>query len=205
MVRRLFVLLSAATALVLFATPAVASSGYNLFGHAHPVHPGSGSNTAIELRSVNRNFGGVNFEVASGLTFADINTLSTDYMFTTGSCGGGAPRFQINVIKPDGSSANVFVYIGPPPSYVGCPPDIWLNTNNLMLAANPIDTTQLGGPFYDPAGVAQATYGSYPVTGIQLVTDGGWAQLVGNTQVVQVDDVQINDATFTFEPQGNGS
>jgi len=35
------------------------------------------------------------------------------------------------------------------------------------------------------------------ITGIQLVTDGGWA--VGGTQTVLVDNVMINNTTFTFE------
>lgn len=201
MFRRLFVLLSAAIALVVFATPVVASNAYTLFGHAHPVHPGNNSNTAIELRSVGTHFGGIDFAVESGLTFQQVTNLATDYNFTTGSCGGGAPRFQINVTTPSGSTANVFVYIGPPPEYRGCPPDMWLNTTNLMAPANLIDTSQLpGGTFYDPVADAQTRYGNYPVTGIQLVTDGGWAQLIGNTQVVLVDNVMINSATYTFEP-----
>lgn len=205
MYRRLFVLLCAALGLVVFATPAAAATGYSLFGDAHRVHPGNNSHTAIQLHSVGTDFGGINFDVPSGLTFGQVQNLATDYNFKTGSCGGGAPRFQINVTTPSGSSANVFVYIGPPPNYTACPPDVWLNTTNLMAPANLIDTTQLGGPFYDPVALAQTTYGTYPVTGIQLVTDGGWAQVGGNTQVVLVDNVQINDQTFTFEGHDNGN
>jgi hypothetical protein len=41
-------------------------------------------------------------------------------------------------------------------------------------------------------------YGSYSVTGIQLVADGGW-QVAGNVQTVLADNVMINNTTYTFE------
>jgi hypothetical protein len=95
----------------------------------------------------------------------------------------------------------VFVYIGPPPNYANCPQNTWFNSGNLMTPTNLIDTSQLpGGAFYDPVAAADVKYGSYPVTGIQLVVDGGWAfPATDKTQVVVVDNVQINDATYTFE------
>ena len=96
-------------------TTAAAASGYTLFGDATLVHPGHNSNTAVQLRSVGATYGGIDFAIPSGMTVSQLNNLSTDYKFTAGSCGGGAPRFQINV-----GGHNIFVYIGPPPNYVGC-------------------------------------------------------------------------------------
>lgn len=193
MVRRLLLALSAAAVGLLVMGSSALAAGYTLYGDAMYVHPGFASNTAVQLRSVGTSFGGIDFAVPAGTTFAQIQNLGTEYMFTTGSCGGGAPRFQINV---DGK--NAFVYIGPPPNYTGCPQNVWVNTGNLATPAGFVDTSQLpGGTFYDTFAAADVKYGSDLVTGIQLTTDGGWA--VGGTQVVLVDNVQINDATYTFE------
>jgi hypothetical protein len=188
-------LAAAGLGLALSAGPARAAGGYTLFGDATLVHPGDNSQTAVQLRSVGvTSFGGIDFSIPAGLTFSQIQNLSTDYQFTAGSCGGGAPRFSINV-----GGVNAFVYIGPPPNYTGCPPNAWANTGNLASAASFVDTSQLpGGTFYDTFAAADLKYGSDVVTGIQLVTDGGWA-VAGGTQTVLVDNVMINDATYTFE------
>ena len=117
---------------------------------------------------------------------------ATDYNFTAASFGGRAPRFQINI---DG--VNIFVYIGPLPSYTGCRQNVWLNTGDLLTPASFVDTSQLpGGTFHDTWGAAQARYGSSLVTGIQLVTDAGW---MFGTQTVLVDNVMINTTAYTFE------
>jgi hypothetical protein len=180
---------------------AVAAGSYNLFGTATPVHPGNASDTAIQLSSVGfLTSGGINFDETSVTppvtTLSTLQVLSTDYKFTAGSCGGGSPRFQINV---DGK--NIFVYIGPPPNYTGCTANVWLNTGDLLEAALFVDTSQLpGGTFYDTWASALIKYGTHTVTGIQLVADGGWA-VTGGTQIVQVDNVMINTTIFTFESE----
>jgi hypothetical protein len=175
--------------------PVLAAGGYSLFGDATYVHPGFASPTAVQLRSstVSPGYGGIDINIPAGLTFSQIQNLSTDYQFTAGSCGGGAPRFSINF----GPNMNAFVYIGPPPNYSGCPQNVWANTGNLATPASFVDTSQLpGGTFYDTFAAADLKYGSDVVTGIQLVTDAAW--LFG-TQTVLVDNVMINDAAFTFE------
>jgi hypothetical protein len=180
-------------------TTAVAASGYTLFGDATLVNPGYNSNTAAQLRSTVAppGYGGVDFDIPAGMTVSALRNLATDYKFTEASCGGGAPRFQINVTTPTGTK-NIFVYIGPPPDYTGCLPSVWANTLNLVAPASLVDTAQLGGGPYDPWAHVVATYGSYPVTGIQLVTDGSW--FFDATQTVLVDNVMINTTTYTFEP-----
>ena len=116
-------------------------------------------------------------------------------MFTAGSCGGGSPRFQINV-----GGVNAFVYIGPPPGYTACPQNVWTITTNLATPGSFIDTSQLpGGSFYDTFAAADAKYGTLTVTGIQLVVDGGWA-FPATGQTVQIDNTQINNTTYTYEP-----
>jgi hypothetical protein len=198
MVRKLVGALAAvAVGVVVGASPAAAAGGYTLFGDATRVHPGHDSHTAIQLRSIGAGFGGIDFQVPSGLTFGEVQNLGTDYRFTAATCGQGSPRFQINV---DGK--NAFVYIGPPPNYTGCPPDVWQSTGNLATPTSFVDTSQLpGGTFYDTFGAADLKYGSHPVTGIQLVADAGY---FFGTQTVLVDNVMINNTTYTFDRQGHG-
>jgi hypothetical protein len=184
-------------ALAVGAGSALAAGGYSLFGDAALVHPGNNSPTAVQMRSssVSPGYGGIDFSIPAGMTFSQIQALSTDYQFTAGSCGGGAPRFSISF----GPNANAFVYIGPPPNYTDCPQNVWLNTGNLATPLSFVDTSQLpGGTFYDTFGAADVKYGSDLVTGIALVTDASWA-FVGGTQTVLIDNVTINDATYTFE------
>lgn len=194
MVRRLAgAVATAAVALIALAVPAAAAGGYSLFGDA-TLTSGHNSPTGVQLRSnVGGGFGGIDFDVPAGMTLSQLQNLATDYMFTAASCGGGSPRFQINI---DG--ANAFVYIGPPPSYTGCPAGTWATTGNLATPASFVDTSQLpGGAFYDTFAAADAKYGNDVVTGIQLVADGSW--FFNATQTVVVDNVQINGTTYTFE------
>jgi hypothetical protein len=201
MVRRLVGALAAvAVGVLVGAVPASAAATYTLFGDATRVHPGHNSHTAIQLRSIgSTGFGGIDFKVPSGTTFSQIQNLGTDVNFTAASCGGGSPRFQINM-----GGKNAFVYIGPPPNYTLCPPNVWLNTGNLATPASLIDTSQLGGAFYDTFASAQTKYGSMTVTGIQLVVDAGWAFPTVGAQTALVDNVQINTTTYTFERRGHG-
>lgn len=194
---------------VVFAPSAQAihsPTDYSLFGEASYVTPGNASNRAVHLVSdSDPGYAGIDYGVEPGLTFADLNTLSTDYKFEADdTCGGGSPRFQINVEDPvSGDTGNIFVYIGPPPAYTGCPPAVWTNTGDLLEGVNPIDTSQLDlGIFYDPYPTALVKYGSYTVTGIQLVADGGWAALDGE-QAVDIDNTLINSTLFTYEPSAD--
>lgn len=187
----------ATAALLAGAAPALAAPQYTLFGDATRVHPGNHSHTAIQLRSVGSGFGGIDYKVPAGMTFGQLQNLSTDYRFTAATCGQGSPRFQINI---DGK--NAFVYIGPPPNYTGCPQNVWLNTGNLATPASFIDTSQLpGGTFYDTFASADLKYGNDVITGIQLVADAGY---FFGTQTVLIDNTMINDRLFTYEGRGHG-
>jgi hypothetical protein len=198
MVKRLVGALAAvAVGVVVGASPALAAQGFSLFGDATRVHPGNHSHTAIQLRSTGAGFGGIDYVVPAGMTFSQLQNLSTDFMFTAATCGEGSPRFQVNV---DGK--NAFVYIGPPPNYTGCPQDAWLNTGNLATPASFVDTSQLpGGTFYDTFASADLKYGNDVITGIQLVADAGF---FFGTQTVLIDNTMINDTLFTYEGRGHG-
>src|ERR1043166_8129111 len=141
-------------------------TGYSLFGQATYVSPGHNSNRAVKLIS-NANTGiysGIDFSVPSGLTINNLNMLSTDYEFTAGSCGLGSPRFGI-VLSGYPNSA-IFVYIGPPPSYTGCPPNRWSNNRNFLTPASLVDSSQVGGAFYEPWATTQTRLSGQTVTDI---------------------------------------
>jgi hypothetical protein len=210
MKRLVLISVLAVTTAAIASVSALAAAGYTLFGNATLVSPGNASPTAAQLTSTcpggpsqcfaNNTFtySGVDFAVPAGLTLSDLNNLSTDYKFTAGGCGGGSTRFQVNVTNGT-NSGTIQVYLGPPPAYSPCTLGIWQNTGNLAAPANLVDTSQLPlGTFYDPYSVAQTKYGSYQVTGIQLVADGGWA-VPGNVQTMLADNVAINNSVTTFE------
>ena len=196
--------------LALLSPASEALAGYSLFGDAQIVQPGNNSPNAVQIRStcpggfptclLNNSFtvGGVDFDIPAGITFADFQTLATDYMFTDGSCGGGSPRFVISLTNGT-NSGDISVYLGPPPNYMFCPSNVWQSTGDLLEGVNPIDTSHLpAGTFYDPYTLAVTKYGSYQVTGVQLVADGSWAQL-GGVQTMRGDNVNINGTIYTFD------
>jgi len=182
-----------ALALTVAIGAASAAGGFTLFGDAQIVSPGNASAHAAQATSTgSHGFGGVDFSVPSGLTVSQLSNLATDYQFTAGSCGLGSPRFSVEVTNGT-TTGNIFFYLGPPPNYTGCPPNVWTNSGNLANPANLVDATQLGGAFYEPYALVQATYGSYTVLDIALVVDGPG-------QTAQFDNTQVNDTTYTYEP-----
>lgn len=187
----------AVIAVFALAVPAFAAD-YTLFDDASLVTGGNPDNAIQIVSDSTPGWGGVSFSVPTGLTFAELSTLSTDYNVTDDDCVGGSPRFQIKV-NTGSELKNIFVYIGPEPSYTGCTPNTWVNTGNLLDASRKIDTSQLGGAFYDTYANALANFGTYPVVGISLVTDGGWAS-PDSEQTILVDNVAINSDVYTFDP-----
>ena len=134
-------------------------------------------------------------------TFASIATLSAEFNVTDDDCSGGSPRFQVAVQTPSGEK-NVFVYLGPAPSFTGCSQNVWIASGNLIGSADArFDTSQVqAGTQVSTYAGALALVGSYQVTGISLVVDSGWA-FADKEQTVQARNVKVNASTF-FEPSG---
>jgi hypothetical protein len=183
---------------------ASAATGYSLFGSASYVSPGNASNRAVDLvadaTAAPQVYSGVDFTVPAGLTIGGLNTLSTDYNFIVSSCSTGSPRFGITL--SGNPNATIFVYIGLPPNYTGCAAG-WTNTGNLLTPASLVDDTQLGGTGsgpYDPWAAAQARYAGQTVMDIFVVSDNGPGSGGLGSQEVQVDNTNVNGATYTYEP-----
>src|SRR5213593_2330098 len=122
--------LAASAIALLLLQPGLTAAPFSLFGAATLVKTGAPPNPwAVQLTSniateaQADDFGGIAFQDSSeSLTFADLYGLSADYQVVTGDCGGGAPRFSIGIDTNEigAVDGNVFVYIGPAPSFSGC-------------------------------------------------------------------------------------
>jgi hypothetical protein len=108
------------------------------------------------------------------------------------SCGIGSPRMTL-AIDTDGdgeSDGNAFGYVGTPPGFVSCPPEVWLYEDFtgpdsiiglagfLFISANPPgvpgrpspapneelewDLTQFGGPFYNTWSQVELFFAAHP-------------------------------------------
>lgn len=153
-------------------------------------------------------FSGARFTDTGVTTFSSITTLATEFNVTDDDCTDGSPRFQIRVQTPSSGEKNVFVYLGPTPSFKGCSPNAWIVSGDLTDSAElRVDLTQVGGAFYSTWAQAVALVGAYQVTGISLVVDSG-AVFTDKEQTVKIRNVKINSSTFytgeTTPGNGNG-
>ncbi|HET9937950.1 MAG TPA: hypothetical protein VFQ28_04120 [Gaiella sp.] len=139
---------------------------------------------------------GATFAETGVTTFSSISTLSTEFDVTDDDCKGGSPRFQVRVQTPSGEK-NVFVYLGPSPSFTGCSTNVWIASGNLIGAVDGrYDTSHVqAGTQVSTYAQANALVGSYQVTGISLVVDAGWA-FEDKEQTVKVRNVRVNGSTF---------
>ncbi len=139
---------------------------------------------------------GVSFTGTGVTTFSSITTLSTEFDVTDDDCKAGSPRFQVRVQTPAGEK-NVFVYLGPPPSFTGCSPNVWIASGNLIGSTDArYDTSQVQpGTQVSTYAQALALVGAYQVTGISLVVDSSFA-FTDKEQTVRIRNVRINASTF---------
>lgn len=191
--RRVLFALVAVVSLAL-AGPAVASD-FSLSGTATVQGDTVKLVSDFSDTSATNDFGAVAFTVPAGTTFGSLTHLAAVYNVTDDDCGGGSPRFQINV-----GGKNVFVYLGPSPSFTGCAQNTFLNSGNLVGTTDAcrVDTSQFtGGKQCSTWAEAVALLGSQAVTGIQFVVDGGW-KMTDHEQTVLLRSVTINSTTYRF-------
>ncbi len=213
MLKRVSLLLLAAAAMLMAAAAVQAkppkkpktsssSSTATLYGGA--VQEASDVKLVSDLTDTTaaNDFSGIRFSVPAGTTFADLKTLSAEFKPTVGGCGGGSPRFEIQLA----SGKNVFVYFGPSPSFTGCALNVWTLTGNLIGNNDACrwDTSQVqAGTQCTTYTAALALVGSQTVSEIRLVVDSGWF-FTPKDQVVLVRNVRINGQTFSLGQGGGG-
>jgi hypothetical protein len=147
-------------------------------------------------------FSGIAFTLPSGTTFAALTRLGTEFDPTVGGCGGGSPRFNLRLA----SGKNVFVYLGPSPSFSGCALNSWQSSGNLIgnNDTGRYDTSQVqSGTQSNTYSGALALIGSQQVIEIDLVVDSGWF-FNPKQQTVLVRNVQIDDQSFYTPTETTG-
>jgi hypothetical protein len=200
------VVVIALVAMMAVPTAMAQDASYTLEGDATIVSPGNASENAVQLRSDTATaISSVSFAVPDGTTFADLATLSTDYMFELDdSCGGGSPRFQIGVDSGTDVLGNIFVHIGPSPDFTGCVAGVWSNTGDLLEGDLPLDTSQLGGSQTDTYSSALAAYGTFAVTSVEIVVDAGWYFTDDSEQTVLFDNTDVSGVVYTYDAEPVG-
>ena len=195
-----FITLLATLVIVAFVPSAGAASG-TLFGGASMAGNQVKLVSDLSDASATNDASGINFTATGVTTFSSLTTLATKFNVTDDGCGGGSPRFQLNI---DGK--NVFVYLGPSPTFTGCTLNTLVDSGNLIgnNDACRYDTSQLSpGTQCNTYVGTLALLGSHTVTGIQLVVDSGWF-FADKEQTVNVCDIRINTSTV-FPCQGAGA
>jgi len=201
-----FITLFAALAMLVFV-PSALSASASLFGGA--TMSGNQVSLVSDLSTATTadDFSGINFTDTGVTTFSSLTELSTKFNVTDDDCSTGSPRFQLNI---DGK--NVFVYLGPSPTFMGCTPNTLVDSGNLIgnNDACRYDTSQLAtGTQCNTYAGTLALLGTHAVTGIQLVVDSGGA-FADKEQTVLVCDTLINSNKFfpcegTLPGNGNGA
>jgi hypothetical protein len=150
--------------------------------------------------STTDDFSGITIPVKPGMTFGDIEHLSTKFNVTDDDCGAGSPRFQIRV-----GGKNVFVALGPAGTLTGCEKNTWLRSGDLTEATAAecrVDTSQFAaGTQCNSWAGAKTLLGSQTVEGITLVVDASWTgstnpAFADKEQTVLVKHVTVNNRTF---------
>jgi Ca2+-binding RTX toxin-like protein len=155
-------------------------------------------------------FGGASFQPLP-MTFAQLTTLSTDFNVTDDGCGAGSPRFQIRIDKNGDNvgDGNMFVYLGPSPSFNNCPQNTWIPSGNLIGNNDACrwDTSQLAaGTQCSTYNAALAAFGTGKITSISVAIDSGYNATASGgdgEQTVRFDNTTINNSVYTFDPVGN--
>ena len=140
-----------------------------------------------------------------GTSIKDITTLSVTYKILEGGFGGGSLRFSIGIDNDlDGTTdGNIFVYAGTAPNFDDEPGD-WEDSGNLLETEElRVDTTQIGGTFYDTWDHALELTEGAAVTGVVAVVDAGYAFDDG-VQAIAVSDIQIGQVKFKAKLVGKG-
>ena len=187
--------LAVASALVMGASTAtLAAMTSKPFGNASVAAGGKPGHAALLVSddSNAKPYAGLNLTSTKVTTLSDLTSLAADYQLVAGDCGGGSPRFEIGLP----GDRTISVYIGPAPNFTGCASG-WQSTGNLLTGT--VDTTQIGGTFYDTWQHALTLAGSTAVSSLAVVVDGSWKQ-PGGVQSVLVDNVQVNGDALDFEP-----
>jgi len=141
---------------------------------------------------------GLEDQITGLLTPALLTQLSADYEFTTGTIGGGAPRFTLF----DSSFNSAYVYFGTPTGgggFTDPTPGTYANTGNyadLLSTSLRVASNGFGGDNTPNTYTTWATFvANNPNVAISYITydlDGGFT----GTQTIETGNFQVNDTIY---------
>ena len=150
-------------------------------------YPGSMSSGPGWLVGVNP-YTNLQLTPAGNFTLSQLTSLEADYGWTglsTATDEGGSLRWQIDLAN----GKNINIYYGDYPNFTSESAGNGSGVNLLSLIDARVDTTQLGGQFYDTWANAVASYGPDQVSSVALIVDSGaWMQ---NAQQLQLTDANV--------------
>lgn len=143
-------------------------------------------------------YAGLVDQITGLLTPATLTQLSADYEFTTGTIGGGAPRFTIF----DSSLNSAYIYFGTPAgggTFTDPTPGTYANTGNyadLLSSSLRVASNGFGGDSAPNTYVTWAQFvslvGNVPISYITYDLDGGFT----GTQTILTGNFQVNDTIY---------
>ena len=159
---------------------------------------GADTNPVIDMSSTSGGANGYSLVDAGrpngAARLSGISNLSLDYAAVLGGCGGGSPRFIVNLQDPNNRNNTAFLtgYVGPPPNFTCSPGDGWTSSGNLADAGSgnrwAVGNSGSYRSYDDPSITA---YSDWRVTDVQLVVDSGWA--FPNGEDIVVKNVALNN------------
>lgn len=186
----------------------VMAAHYTLGGDASIVSGGNPGNAVslVSSTALPNGYSTVDVSPTSPITWADLDTLSTDFNVTDDSCGGGSPRITLGVDTNNDavSDGNVHIAMGPSPSFSGCTTG-WQSTGNLIgnADAGRYDFSQFGGSPFTTYSAAPASVLAGSVVSVDVVVDGSWSAAAtggDSEQTVLADNITVNAHVTTFDP-----
>lgn len=195
-------------AVALFASTSITHAASSLFGGATmgPDHVVLVSDLSNNPATTTDDYSGVSFNDAAGVPFMSLTNLSASYNVTDDDCGGGSPRFQIQVDTNGDtvSDGSVMVSFGPSPNFTNCSTG-WQTTGNVIgnADAGRYDYSAFGGSPFTTYSNMPASVASGTVRNISVVVDSGWSADATNgdsEQTVLIDNVAVNTAVYSFDP-----
>lgn len=143
-------------------------------------------------------YAGLEDQITGLLTPSLLTHLSADYEFTTGTIGGGAPRFTLF----DSSLNSAYVYFGTPTgggAFTDPTAGTYANTGNyadLLSTSLRVASNGFGGDNSPNTYVTWAQFvslvGNVPISYITYDLDGGFT----GTQTILTGNFQVNDTIY---------
>jgi len=192
--RRLLLAAAAATVLALTAGGASAAAftgTISTFGDTTGTGPW---NLTSEVSPAT--YSGITITATSALTFAELTNLNAVFQDIAGGAYGGSPRFSIGFTN---DPSFLHIALGTSPNFNDSDPVLFtLGSSGANVLANDgssrYDLGPFGGSAFTDYSAALALLGSWNISEIDLVLDGGWGK--NGRQELLACSLNVNGTSF---------